>query len=186
MKTQAVKNMPNEKLNAEKYYRAQHLEFPFSEKKQISTPETRRGDCIHAILSKIIFFEEQRITQIEKISDEVIFRGLFDVDRNEIVHTLINFCSMEGVQQYFLQNNTYTIYTEKEFIDRFGKAFRCDRIMISSNAITILDFKTGGKENEREYVQQMNGYLNIVQEIYPGKKIDGLIAYVDLKCIVQV
>ena len=45
----------------------------------------------------------------------------------------------------------------------------------------MIDYKTGTyKEAEKEYVSQLKNYIRMLKEIYPGKNVEGVIAYVDL------
>jgi len=47
--------------------------------------------------------------------------------------------------------------------------------------VTVMDFKTG-KERDREatYLRQVGEYMVILNDIYPDRKIEGMIAYVEL------
>jgi ATP-dependent exoDNAse (exonuclease V) beta subunit len=57
-----------------------------------------------------------------------------------------------------------------------------DRVIIDRDKITVIDYKTGReKESEERYQAQMRTYIKILKAVYPGKDVEGLIAYVDLK-----
>ena len=70
---------------------------------------------------------------------------------------------------------------EQELTKRDGALYRADRIVIDSKMVTVVDFKTGGDENESEYIVQVRNYMVMLKEIYPDKEVGGCIAYVDLK-----
>jgi len=50
-----------------------------------------------------------------------------------------------------------------------------------------MDFKTG-KDQEREpaYLRQVSEYMHILKDIYPDRKIEGLIAYVELRQVRKI
>jgi ATP-dependent exoDNAse (exonuclease V) beta subunit len=74
------------------------------------------------------------------------------------------------------------IKREQDFSDPGGNLFRMDRVMIDGDRISVIDYKTGtDKEAEKEYVSQIKNYIRILKEIYPGKNVEGVIAYVDRK-----
>ena len=56
-----------------------------------------------------------------------------------------------------------------------------DRIVFAEDRVSVIDYKTGtDKKAESEHLSQLKNYVRILREIYPGKKIEGVIAYVDL------
>jgi ATP-dependent exoDNAse (exonuclease V) beta subunit len=57
-----------------------------------------------------------------------------------------------------------------------------DRVTFEEDQVSVIDYKTGtDKEAEKEYISQLKNYIRILKEIYPDKKVEGVIAYVDLK-----
>jgi ATP-dependent exoDNAse (exonuclease V) beta subunit len=63
-----------------------------------------------------------------------------------------------------------------------------DRVVLDADAVAIIDFKTGFvSEKERrerrdaEDRQQMRDYIKIIKEIYPGKRVRGILARIDEK-----
>jgi len=51
----------------------------------------------------------------------------------------------------------------------------------------VIDYKTGtDREAEKEYISQVKNYTRLLKEIYPGRNVEGIIAYVDLKAITRV
>jgi len=62
-----------------------------------------------------------------------------------------------------------------------------DRVIFEEDQISVIDYKTGTeKEAEKEYLSQLKNYIRILKEIYLGKKVEGVLAYVDLKEIRKV
>jgi ATP-dependent exoDNAse (exonuclease V) beta subunit len=58
--------------------------------------------------------------------------------------------------------------------------------VIDQSEVTVVDFKTGAVEDEEEYVQQIRRYVDIMRDIYPGRVVHGVIAYVDRRVIRRV
>jgi ATP-dependent helicase/nuclease subunit A len=86
------------------------------------------------------------------------------------------------VKEFFIQRPGRKILREQEFVDEEGRLSRMDRLVLDRDRVVVIDWKTGkGKEAEKEYETQMRNYLKILEEIYPGKNIEGMIVYVDLK-----
>jgi ATP-dependent exoDNAse (exonuclease V) beta subunit len=51
----------------------------------------------------------------------------------------------------------------------------------------VIDYKTGtDRETAEGYISQLKNYVRILKEIFPDKKVEGVIAYVDLKEIKKV
>ena len=67
---------------------------------------------------------------------------------------------------------------EKEFCDRHGRLFRMDRIVVDPDRVTVIDFKTGEEEPEK-HEEQLRGYIRICADLYPGREVAAVIAYVD-------
>ena len=68
-----------------------------------------------------------------------------------------------------------------------GKSLQDGQGDLRRDRISVIDYKTGtDKEAEKEYISQLKNYIRILKEIYPDKKVEGVIAYVDLKEIRKV
>jgi len=89
--------------------------------------------------------------------------------------------------EYFRAVPGREIRKEQEYSDSAGRLFRMDRVIIDPGAITVIDYKTGGnKEALEKYRAQMRNYMRILGEVYPGKSISGIIAFVDLGEVVRI
>lgn len=74
------------------------------------------------------------------------------------------------------------IRREQEFSDGEGRLFRMDRLVIDPGKVAVIDYKTGKERRaEREYEAQMKNYMKILREIYPDRRVEGLVAYIDLR-----
>ncbi|MDH4232107.1 MAG: PD-(D/E)XK nuclease family protein, partial [Nitrospirota bacterium] len=64
--------------------------------------------------------------------------------------------------------------------DGEGRLFRMDRVIMDSDKITIIDYKTGAEGvDEGKYRLQMKTYMKILKEVCPEKAVEGIIAHAD-------
>lgn len=146
----------------------------------IGIQETKRGDFVHRIFSFIDYAEVELKAQIEEILARVRDEMRFELPLDKIKSTVAGFLSDASVHNYFVHKEGRTVLREQELTNRHGALYRADRVIIDAANVTVMDFKTGSDENEDEYVEQVSNYMAMLKEIYPEKKIDGVIAYVDL------
>jgi ATP-dependent exoDNAse (exonuclease V) beta subunit len=100
---------------------------------------------------------------------------------------LLEFLSLEAISRYFQATPGRTVQKEQEFSDSRGTLFRMDRVVFEGDQISVVDYKTGtDRKGEKEYISQIKNYMRMLKEIYPEKKVEGVIAYVDLKEVIKV
>jgi ATP-dependent exoDNAse (exonuclease V) beta subunit len=150
----------------------------------INMAEKRRGDFIHKVFSYIEYIYDEFEDKIDKIIDIVIKETGDNFPQDKIKKVILNFLNSNNMIDFFKYKNERIILLEQEFSDNEGRLFRMDRVVIDRDKITVIDFKTGTDREEDKYSSQLNTYMKILKEIYPDKKIHGIIAYVDLKEIV--
>jgi ATP-dependent exoDNAse (exonuclease V) beta subunit len=92
---------------------------------------------------------------------------------------LLEFLRMHEIALFFTRVEGRKIMNEQEFVHSDGRLFRMDRIIVDQGTVTVLDFKTG--EDKDTYADQVQGYMNILQNFYPDRSIRGLLAFVDRK-----
>jgi RecB family exonuclease len=54
-----------------------------------------------------------------------------------------------------------------------------DRLVVDPAEVTVIDFKTGGEEREEEHHEQVRRYMQLAGDLFPGRRTQGVIAYVD-------
>lgn len=146
----------------------------------IALEERLRGEFIHKALSLVVYagddFEQELSGTMQRLKaegDEYSDEGL----RPKLIG-LIKEGELAG---YFRQRPGREIRNEQEFSDSNGNLFRMDRVVIDADRVTVIDYKTGGDEAAEEtHTGQMKNYMKILEDIYQGKDIEGIIAYVDL------
>jgi ATP-dependent exoDNAse (exonuclease V) beta subunit len=137
----------------------------------------RRGILIHKILEQIKFKDDlvnlDKIIQIYK-KDITLFGEEFKQKISEVV-------ANEKFLKYFSKNNK--IYTEVDFVDKRGRVFRIDRLVVDKDIIYVVDYKTGIKEyyknlEKEKYYKQIKQYMKIVYDMYKKDTI-GVILDID-------
>jgi ATP-dependent helicase/nuclease subunit A len=162
-------------------HRHGQLEFPVTPEVFMTDEEKRRGEFIHDVLSRIGLvkegFKEELITIINQVKDET---GS-DYPGDEIKELIMSLTCNKGLAGYFQGTSGAEIRMEQEYSDASGRLFRMDRVVIEAASVTVVDYKTGkGKEALDKYAAQMRNYMAILSDIYPGKTVRGVIAFVDL------
>lgn len=88
------------------------------------------------------------------------------------------------VGAFFRPAEQRTILNENEFAQSDGRLFRMDRVIVDPAVVTVVDYKTG--DEQEEYANQVRTYMNILHDIYPGRLVRGVLAYVDRDVVKEV
>ncbi|MFA8301107.1 MAG: UvrD-helicase domain-containing protein [Hyphomicrobiales bacterium] len=137
----------------------------------------QKGNLIHAILEKIISYED-----LNKELDK--FEQLYDIsteEKEDISSHIKSLIQHPIAKEWF--NPVHNIYNEREIITPNGKSYRPDRIVQLDNKIIVIDYKTG--KPELEHRRQIITYKNLIHKIeainveaylvylYPSINIEG-------------
>jgi ATP-dependent helicase/nuclease subunit A len=118
---------------------------------------------------------------------QVIKETNVDYPIDPVKEEILGFLHHREVKPYFVPKPGRTVRREQEFSDREGSLLRMDRVIMDEDRITVMDYKTGGeKKAEEKYFSQLKNYIRILKDLYPGREVAGLVAYVDLKEVVKV
>ncbi len=147
----------------------------------INREERQRGEFIHRVLFYVKYagdgFEEELLSIIRKIKNN----SGAQYPEEEIKEIVIGLVGHEEMAEYFREKPGREVRPEQEFSDSEGRLFRMDRVIIDRNKVTVIDYKTGGEKDPAEkYQVQMKTYIRVLKEVYPGREVQGIIAYADL------
>ena len=142
--------------------------------------EARRGDVLHHLLSRISDLTAVAAGDLTLFAEESCAHLGFKGSAEEVAATARRFLQDERFRDLFTAKEGRSFLREQELAARTGALFRADRIVLDPHLVTVVDFKTGGDENETEYLAQVRSYMEILRDIYGERKIAGAIAYVDL------
>ena len=164
------------------YHHPDPIRFPFAAIEELNLEERLRGEFIHRVLYFIDGLDEDIEPELERIIKKVNDELKSDYPLATMKKNLLEFLNHEEIRPYFQTKPERVIKKEQDFSDPRGNLFRMDRVIFEEDRVSVIDYKTGtNKEAEREYISQLKNYIRILKEIYPGKKLEGVIAYVDLK-----
>ncbi|MBF0458409.1 MAG: UvrD-helicase domain-containing protein [Nitrospirae bacterium] len=141
--------------------------------------EKKRGDFIHRVLYFIDYIEDDVERVLDRTIAHVNSTSSFKFASEEIRNTLARFLSSPFILPYFSNTQGMTVKQEQTFSNSEGALLIMDRVVASPELVTVIDFKTGSKKSG-SYIYQIRGYINLLKELYPGRRVEGLIAYVDL------
>ncbi|MDE3058717.1 MAG: UvrD-helicase domain-containing protein [Bacteroidota bacterium] len=189
---QAIVTPPHVGLSRQTYHHTAGQRVAVTEADKLGIAETRRGDCFHLLLSRIGFLSPKDVqdndiaTAIDSLlPDAVRESGTFS-SSSEIRQSLLGFFAQTNVGKFFERRGERTILNEQEFVRADGSLFRMDRIVADADAVTIIDYKTGSDEKQGEYIEQVKNYIKILSDFFPKKKIKGMLAYIDMKKLVEM
>lgn len=139
----------------------------------------KKGSIMHYALSKITSLKSKDIDNSIECALEFT-RKKFPFDNIEFVREkLYRLFSSKEILSLFMHDGT--VYNEKEIVNVDGEVFRIDKLVVYDSEVVIVDFKsTSYDENDNK--KQVKGYVSLISEIYPDKKI---LAYiVDIEKVV--
>lgn len=163
-------------------------EFAFCEsRKTYRIGDKKRGEFIHRILYFIDYTDGEFDTFLKGIVSKVNAEIGMDYPEGDAIKTIKGLLENSIVRGYFLPQPDRVIKKEQELSDRRGNLFRIDRLVIDNDVVTVIDFKTGrDKELEVDYDKQIGNYITMLKDIYPERRVEGVIVYVDLREVRRV
>jgi ATP-dependent helicase/nuclease subunit A len=162
-------------------HRSRQFEFPPGTEEFITLSEMRRGEFIHRVLFYIGRAEEVGRSELKEIMTKAREETGYDCPEEEIERLVASLTAGSLTAEYFKEVSGREIKREQEYTDASGRLFRMDRVVIDADAVTVVDYKTGkDKRGVDKYRTQMRNYMRILSEVYPGKPVRGIIAFVDL------
>ncbi|MFH0877747.1 MAG: UvrD-helicase domain-containing protein [Candidatus Omnitrophota bacterium] len=70
------------------------------------------------------------------------------------------------------------VYQEKEIVGFDGHARRLDRLIVTPEAVVVIDFKSGREERPQDE-EQVREYIELLKTVYSGRNIKGVLIYLD-------
>jgi ATP-dependent exoDNAse (exonuclease V) beta subunit len=147
----------------------------------ISVEERARGEFIHRVLYHIEYLYEDMESVLEGIIGRVTAATASESAAEGVKELLLRLLGRREIAAYFEPRPRREVKREQEFSDEEGHLFRMDRVVVDPDRVTILDFKTGGEGwADDKYRAQMRKYMKIAKDIYPDRRLEGRIVYIDL------
>ncbi len=162
-------------------YRHRQLEFRAGPEKFLTLDEKRRGEFIHRVLFFVDCVKDNFETELQEIISRVKDETGSDYSDKEIKAIVIALVRNKEIERYFSAVPGMVTRKEQEYSDNAGRLFRMDRVVIDNDSVIVIDYKTGkDKEAIEKYRAQLKNYMNILGDVYTGKTVKGIIAFVDL------
>jgi ATP-dependent helicase/nuclease subunit A len=155
------------------------LRDEFFDAAAVSNPqEILEGNIMHMILSRVANCVNKDIEVMLKESLEYTKAQFpFIEDFSVYIKTIEKLFKNEELKDVFCVEQG-EVYCEKEVANRFGDLKRIDRLIVKDDEVWIIDYKSS-KESSQKHYSQIKEYIQIVTEIYPGKRARGFLIYLD-------
>ncbi|PKN38456.1 MAG: hypothetical protein CVU62_06355 [Deltaproteobacteria bacterium HGW-Deltaproteobacteria-2] len=122
-----------------------------------------RGDRLHRWLAKVV--DRAGLPPAGELNDEEYETAVCFVERNDVSAVMFR---------------PGKIYIEQQISDKenFGIV---DRMIVSDNLITIIDYKSGSMRGLRyKYEEQLKRYTKIMETLYPQKRVEYYMLSIDI------
>lgn len=135
------------------------------------------GLIVHAILAKIKTKKDILPTLIQFLND-----GLIDSEEQKsLLVKLTNIIDNKAINEFYADGNI--IKSEAAIILPTGEVYRPDRVILNNTTTTVIDYKTGLKQEK--HAKQIKKYAELLAEMgYPN--IHQYLVYIDDESIVKV
>jgi ATP-dependent exoDNAse (exonuclease V) beta subunit len=90
---------------------------------------------------------------------------------------LERFSGDKSFSPFFLLKEA-VVFQEVELADRSGNIKRIDRLIVGKDEVFVLDYKTSLEKSDSDK-EQVQEYVSLIRELYPGKKAAGFLIYLD-------
>ncbi|MDD3296014.1 MAG: UvrD-helicase domain-containing protein [Candidatus Omnitrophica bacterium] len=135
------------------------------------------GNNIHNVLSRVINCAKAdaagMINEGLKLAAAKSFS--FDIEKYRIKAEQV--IANPGLKDIFYVNQGQ-VFCEKEVINRFGELKRIDRLIVKDKEAWVIDYKSSYGDIEN-YRGQIREYIDIIGDIFPGKRVRGFLLFLD-------
>ncbi len=147
--------------------------------------QRRRGDVLHFMLALVENLKEQALPDLmEEIEAKAqaqfpLFEGLGACC--QCVEAVLK----EATLRKFFWFEEGEAFNEKDMVNQYGDTKRIDRLMIGKDEVFIIDYKSSEDTKGRDQ-EQVQGYLSLVQGLYPQKNVKGFLLYLDTREVKEI
>jgi ATP-dependent helicase/nuclease subunit A len=146
----------------------------------LSVEERKRGELIHAILERIQYVDtDPRSMVISIVGGLESMRSGLESTTDQLVEFLTG-----ELSSFFKKQEGRMVFNERNIVGSDGKLHRVDRLIVDPDRITVIDYKTGLESGAHH--EQVREYTQLVGDIYPGRNVVGLLAYIDSLTVKKV
>ncbi|MFH0753474.1 MAG: UvrD-helicase domain-containing protein [Candidatus Omnitrophota bacterium] len=152
-------------------------------------PQYRRerqdeGLALHAILARItaVIPGNEVLAVTSAMRPEDRYNDSVDVP------VLVRALSAPAIQAFF-QPGIGQVFCEYPLVDRLGRTYRVDRLIVTSQEVIVVDFKSRGAPLGRPFLEDQNQvrmYMGLSEQIYSGRLVKGFLVYLHDGHVVSV
>jgi ATP-dependent helicase/nuclease subunit A len=174
-KTQAETVIP--KFIREKFLTPKSINrtLTVTEPANIKTFEMLRGEVLHDLLAKLPLVSNQNdyLKEVQKnFSQE-----FSDEEFNELKSAVLKV--IDKFPQLFGKNSFSEVPLTGYSNDNYLLNARIDKLVFEGNTIQIIDFKSDhNRDHINQYRQQLRAYESLIRTVYPDKKIESYILWI--------
>ncbi len=187
-KTGGKAKVEEEKEQADGAVRVFHhslsLETPPPSFDPLRFEEKKRGELVHRVLSMIDYADGDIAAVLDEAVTVIRAESGADAVPDSLKSSIAAFLQGQSMAGWYERRPGRVVMKEQELADAQGRLFRVDRVIVDTDAVTVIEFKTGRADVDAEkHAAQMANYLGILGEVYEGRRIGGIIAYVDARVV---
>ncbi len=138
----------------------------------------RMGNIAHGALATLGVLPASTVPEQAAVHalTQVVSRMGFSPKRGEMTALQrVLAAALRNLNEYFTQVDE--AWTEKELVSKEGKIIRIDRLVRRGKTFTVLEFKTGRREED--HVGQVRHYLRVLSSLGIGDRLRGILYYLD-------
>ena len=148
--------------------------------------ERRRGERVHRMLELVEYAGADMREILKAAAARTAQETREDpAELADAAEALVRVLRATELGKLFTPAPGRLVLREQEFCDEAGRLFRMDRVVVDADRVTVVDFKTGAEEAGR-YEEDMRTYARILRQVYPERKVEALLAYVDAGSVRRV
>jgi len=156
----------------------------------INKEEILKGNIIHKVLSYISnLYEKDAVSEIKNAIEKTKPSFPYVNNWHYFEDIVVDFVLSPEIKKYFFISDIEEIYCEKEMISSDGSIYRIDRLVVKNKEVWVVDYKVSFDVDKKimdEYIEQVNGYKEIVSKIYNNKVIKGFLLSIDKHNVINV
>ena len=148
--------------------------------------ERHRGEQVHRMLERVEYAGADLAETLRAAAERTAREAREDpAELADAVDALARVLQGTELGKLFTPAPARVVLREQEFCDETGRLFRMDRVVVDPDRVTVVDFKTGAEETGR-YAEDVRTYARILGQVYPGRTVVALLAYVDAGSVQKV
>ncbi len=167
-------------------HRGGPFEPPVNTRETLNLARIKRGEWIHRLLAEIEFVREGWTAEVAAALGRLRPSGPEAPVAGEAAETLVRAFEGSPGAAWFEPLPGRRAFREFDVCDASGNVSRMDRVIVDPDAVLVVDYKTGVEKDparrsrfEDEDRAQVGRYVALMKEIYPGRPVGGVLAYLD-------